>query len=475
MQKLLGDPNAFAYLALILWAPLSILVCKRLRPSLAVAVLLIGAVMFLPELVKFDLPLLPPFDKLSVANLWALIGCMFVCPDRLRAARPGRGIDVFILILMASSIGNTLSNEAPLVYGPTTLPGLTMYDGFALSVKDLLRFGIPFFLGRAIYRTPRDLLDFLKVLALGGLVYTMLCLVEIRLSPQLHNWVYGFHQHSFLQTMRFGGYRPTVFMAHGLAVAMFVLSALLAAVGLARVRESVIGLPASIVAPWLAFVFALCKSMGAFVYAIACVPLLLVANPKRAVQLGAVLAGLVVLYPVLRATDTFPTETLVLWAERVSEDRASSLEDRFEQETQLVERAQERIWFGWGAYGRNRVWDEKTGRDLSVTDGAWIIDLGSRGAIGFLAQYSLLVIPLFGAARGLSRLRVERDRRLVGTLALISALMAVDLLPNGLYSYLPYLMAGVLMGVVPGIARTHALLARRREQEHQELAAQLSA
>ena len=33
-----------------------------------------------------------------------------------------------------------------------------------------------------------------------------LCVIELRFSPQLHNWVYGYHQHDFVQTIRDGGY-----------------------------------------------------------------------------------------------------------------------------------------------------------------------------------------------------------------------------------------------------------------------------
>ena len=53
---------------------------------------------------------------------------------------------------------------------------------------------------------------------IGGLLYVPLCLFEIRMSPQLHKLVYGFHQHIFAQTFRFEGWRPTVFLQHGLAV-----------------------------------------------------------------------------------------------------------------------------------------------------------------------------------------------------------------------------------------------------------------
>ena len=63
----------------------------------------------------------------------------------------------------------------------------------------------------------------------AALIYAPLCLLELRLSPQLHRWVYGYHQHDFVQTMRDGGYRPMVFMEHGLMVSFWMAAAALTA------------------------------------------------------------------------------------------------------------------------------------------------------------------------------------------------------------------------------------------------------
>ena len=38
------------------------------------------------------------------------------------------------------------------------------------------------------------------------------------ISPQLHFMTYGFYQHEFTQVVRMGGYRPMVFLQHGIAV-----------------------------------------------------------------------------------------------------------------------------------------------------------------------------------------------------------------------------------------------------------------
>ncbi|MCK9912753.1 hypothetical protein MXD81_26600, partial [Microbacteriaceae bacterium K1510] len=80
---------------------------------------------------------------------------------------------------------------------------------------------------------------------------------------------------------------------------------------------------------------------------------------------AAALVLLALLYPSLRASDLFPTTQLYNMALSVSEDRAGSLKFRFDQEQQLLDHARERFLFGWGRFGRNRLYDESSGDDLS--------------------------------------------------------------------------------------------------------------
>ncbi len=462
VQPFAVTPNFVAYLALAAWLPVAISIYFFMRPTLATAVVLIFGALFLPERLQFDLPVLPPFDKFTFSCLAALIGCLIRCPERLRAGKYGRGLDWLMWIMCLGTIGTTLTNRERLIFGSVVLPDLTDYDSVALIVKDLLDLGLPYFLARAVFTRERDLRDFLRVLAIGGLIYSFLCLIEMRLSPQLHNWIYGFHQHSFIQSQRFGGYRPTVFLQHGLAVAMYMLGAGLAALALARCKVKLVALPAWPTAWFITLVFVLCKSMGAVVYSMFAVPVVAFMKPERSRRIALGLGVLLALYPAMRFSDTFPADELVELADRVSGDRASSLEDRFEMEDALMERARAKPWFGWGGYRRSRVWDEQTGKDLSVNDGDWMLQLGMRGVVGFVARYLMLLIPLWIASRRMSGIRRFTDRQLIGTLLMISALFDMDLLPNGLYTYLPYVFAGVLYGTSNGIHKAHQLALRRR-------------
>jgi O-antigen ligase len=195
-------------------------------------------------------------------------------------------------------------------------------------------------------------------------------------------------------------------------------------------------------------VLALCRSLASLVYGLVFAPVLLFLRPRLQLRL-AVAAGLLVLaYPVLRTADLFPTGALLVVANRVSEERAASLYSRFSHEEQLLEKARERLMLGWGPRGRHRIYDEHTGQDISLTDGFWIIQLGSFGLLGFGSFFALLLWPIFVTARNIRRVRIRSDGILFGTVALILTVRLVDLLPNAFVSSFAVFLAGGLHGAV---------------------------
>ena len=92
-------------------------------------------------------------------------------------------------------------------------------------------------------------------------------LFEVRMSPQLHYWIYGYHASEFAQAMREGGFRPMVFMGHGLPMAFFAMTTAVAAAALWRTQTSVYRLPPAGVTAYLSGVLVLCKTLGALIYA----------------------------------------------------------------------------------------------------------------------------------------------------------------------------------------------------------------
>src|SRR5262249_37385285 len=125
----------------------------------------------------------------------------------LRRAKPGRGADVFVLLSIVLGLGTLIQNSEPLTVSPRldALPGLTLKDMISIGIKDFLKIGVPFFLGRAVLQSARDARDLLAAYVIGGLIYSPLIAIEIRMSPQIHNWIYGYMPHYISTALRSDG------------------------------------------------------------------------------------------------------------------------------------------------------------------------------------------------------------------------------------------------------------------------------
>jgi hypothetical protein len=252
-----------------------------------------------------------------------------------------------------------------------------------------------------------------------------------------------------------------VFMGHGLAAAFFTMTAVVAAVTLWRVEVRVLRLPPAGITVYLSTILILCKSAGALVYGGVLAPLVRWAKPRLQLRVALIFVTLALSYPLLRTADLVPTASIVDVARSISIDRANSLKARFDQEEKLLERASQRPLFGWGRFGRSRIYDIY-GRDISVTDGRWISTLGQFGLFGFVAEFGLLALPVFRAASVLRLTVSASDRIILAALALILAVNIIDLLPNALLTPWTWLLAGALLGRVEAL---HAVIRQRERSE----------
>ncbi len=366
--------------ALFGWIPLILLLFLLLPPRRAVIVAFIGAWLFLP-MAGYSITGLPDFTKTTATSYGALLGVVLFDAARLIRFRPS-WIDlpmaVWFLVPLASSITN----------------GLGLYDGVSGVFGAVVLWGLPYFIGRLYFNNLEGLRELAVGVFIGGLIYIPLCLYEIRMSPQLHTLLYGFHQHSFAQTIRFGGWRPTVFMQHGLAVGMWMTAASLIGVWLwssgsaRRILQIPIGL---LVVPLLVTTI-LCKSLGALV--LLAVGVILVFGIRQ-FRLSAPLVVLLLmppLYMATRATGVWSGSQAVALAAMVSESHAGSLQMRLDSEDLLAKRAWQRPIFGWGSWGRNRVVSDQ-GYDQAMTDGLWIIYFGRHGLVGLSCFTLILLLP----------------------------------------------------------------------------------
>jgi hypothetical protein len=444
-----ATPNLFAIFAVVAWPLASICFYRAMPVTKATIWTILGAYMLLPVGTSFKLEMVPLLDKDSIPSLCALFGCLVTTRQRLRLSQNFGVTEILIATLLISPVITSLLNSDPIVVGSTVLPGVGIYDGLSALLTQFIVL-IPFFLGRQLFRNAGDLLDVLKALAIAGLLYSLPLLFEIRFSPQLHFWFYGYISSDFIQEMRQdGSFRPMVFMGHGLAACFFAMTTVVASAALWRLRIRIFQFSAGAITPYLGFVLILCKSGAALVYGIFLVPMVRLAKPSLQTRVALLLAILALCYPILRMAEIFPTDATAELATKFSEDRAQSLKFRFDQEEQLLGKAAERPFFGWGRFGRNRVLKEDyrgIGYDTSVTDGLWIITFGQFGLFGFLSEFGLLAFSVFRAAKAMKATRSVEESIPLGAVALIVAVNMIELLPNSTLRPLTWLIAGSLLG-----------------------------
>jgi len=430
-------PNNFAYIALLSWPVISLLFFYRHMPIVqATFWTIVGGFLFLPVKTAIDFPFIPPLDKESIPVIAALIGCRYIKKAKIKLL-PNNGIERWlVLLLLITPIFTTLNNQE-LFNG---IPGLTFHDAISAIINQYLLI-LPFVIGMQIIKTHEDQLALFKSLILSFLIYSVPILFEVRMSPQLHTWVYGFFPHDFVQQYRFGGYRSMVFLGHGLSVAMFVVVCLAAASIFLKEKIKVFGIPLWLTLGYVFFILVLSKTVGAFVLGTFLI-VSIIWLPTRAVRwLSLSLGCMFILYPILSISNLFPHETILQLARDFDETRGNSLESRFFHEGLLLEHARNKLWFGWGEWGRNRL-------SYSVTDGYWIIIFGKYGLVGFLSFFGLIFLSAIRAIKISKVLYEENEKSLLLNHAILVSVIMIDQLPNASLSAWLLLLSGALLGRV---------------------------
>ena len=426
-----------ALFVLLAWIPVVLMLFAVLRARSAVLWSFVVGWLFLP-MADNDLPGLPDFDKLAATSVAALLGVLVFDHRSLLRYRPSWAdlpLLAWCFVPMLTSIFNDL--------GP--------YDGLSASWGHVVRWGIPIFLGRIYFNDFASLREVAIAIVVGGVLYVPLCWIEIQLSPQLHTWIYGYFQHNFRQTMRYGGFRPVVFLQNGLAVAALMSVSATMTFWLWRCR-SIRGVrPSSL--GWLFLLLAVttvfCKSANGVVLMVlglvtyAAVQLI----PPRWVLIPLLLA--VPTYMVTRATGVLPAHVLVDLATPVDVERAGSLRARLEQEDLFSKHTWQRPLFGWGGWKRNFPTDEFTGEQLTRgVDSFWIIALSKNGIVGLmLATLTLLIGPAMFLIRCPQREWFSYEVGPATALTVCIILYVIDNLFNGLVNLVFFLPMGGLISI----------------------------
>jgi len=349
-------------------------------PRRAVIAAFIGGWLFLPQ-GGIPLPGFPDLDKISATATGAVLGVLFFDGARLARFRPS-WVDIPMVVWCAANLPASITN------------GLGAYDGFSGLLRDLFIWGMPYFLGRLYFTDLESLRELAIGFFLGGVVYIPFVAYELKMSPHLHQMVYGFHPSNFLMTIRFGGYRPMVFMQHGLMCAMWLVSASLIGIWLWHTGavRTLFNIP---MWAWVAVqttITLMCKSTGALFLLILGLGALFVNKTTRSAALLIFVMSLTPAYMLVRAEGWWDGQQLIEVAGLLNQERADSIAGRLENEDILIAKASEKPVWGWGGWGRWRVYDSR-GKDITVSDGFWVIARGEKGMVGLVSLTAIALVP----------------------------------------------------------------------------------
>ena len=419
------------------WIPVTVLSFFLFKPHQAVLFSVIGGWLFLPMAV-YDLQGLPAYSKVTAISVGLVLGGR-ISGQRQVVTFTWKLYDLPVIIYCISSIAISLSNH------------LGFYDGLAGFLSRAIWLGIPYLAGRVYFNSSDKLRDLCKGIILGGLLYVPFCLYEMRMSPQLHNMIYGYFQHSFIQHARYGGWRPIVFMQHGIMVAFWMAVASVVAFWSWRSGEikNLKGVPMSFCVVVLSVTTIFCKSAnGWFALIVGCVCYIF----SRILKIQNILLIfflIIFLYIGLRSINIVSSEELITLASFVFDpERVSSLGMRLSQEDLFSLKAWERPLFGWGGHDRGLPVDLATGQIIvSVVDSLWLITFSSSGLVGLFSLYfSLLIGPFLLFKSGM--LAKVKDSSFTMTpatvLSLILILFTIDSLLNAMVNPLYFMITGGL-------------------------------
>jgi len=459
--------NALAIIVLALWIPITFFLFSRYRPALAGALAVVGGALLLPEHVSFNLPILPDLNKVTIPVFTTIAATAIFARRKLSDTKAFEGIDAIFFVIPLGDIGMWLTNGDTLVTSAskTVRMGLGAYDFFGQVVIDVMVIYGTYFAGRMLFTRMSDVIAFVRVMFGFGLLYACLALIEFRFSPQLHTWTYGFMQSDFMHAARAGGYRPMGFVQHGLVFARVMAIGLLS--GLLLWRLNLLGRRGMIALAIATLIFTFCKSLGALILFVAMAPLVVLAQAQMHRRVLFALAMIVAIYPIARGLDYVPVDEMLDMAASIEQQRADSMRTRFDNEAELLERARERLWFGWGGFGRSLLYDD-WGKVNSIVDGEWIGVIGYRGIVGYLGHYGLFLLPIFLAVRRLKALQSTEHAIVLGGFALITTLLAIDTIPNATSNLPHFFWSGALAGAAQGFVREDQRLRRDRLRERKE-------
>jgi hypothetical protein len=430
-------------IAMFGWIGVVVFLFARFPARRAALIGFLGGLMLLP-VATFPIAGFPDYTKTNAIAVGVLLGVVAVDFRGIRALRPAWS-DVPIVLFCTSPFFSAIHG------------GLGAHEGLSVVFNQAVTWGIPYLVGTLYFRSLAGLRDLAVGLFLGGLIYVPLCLIEIVLSPKLHLWIYGFAMTHFRpDEMRFGGWRPSVFMNAGLMVAVWMASA--SVLGTWLYASGALRPMARIRWAWLLTLLVLTtlalKSVNGWLLLFLGISLLAAsAQWRSAVPVYATIV-LELIYVLVSATGIWSREqVLPAVAAIVNQDRSRSLQFRFRNEEVIFGNAREHPWLGWGRSAaafadRQHVifpLDPGPRGKYAIVDSLWAAVFATFGAIGLAGLFGCLLLPVVLFLRRFPASEWKKAALAPAAgLAVVLLLYSIDNLANGFINPVFMLAAGGL-------------------------------
>jgi hypothetical protein len=384
---------------------------------------------------------LSEYSKTSITPLSVLFAALIFDTNRVLALRP-KIWDIPWLVFIISPFFSSMHN------------GLGPYDGANAVLTQFYFWGGGYLIGRIYFTDLEGLRELAFGFILGGLIYVPFCAFEAKMSPQLHLKLYGFAQTAFAQTRRLGGFRPLVFLQHGIALGVWMISSAMTAwwlwlCGTFTRRWKFSG------GFWVLVLLAtvvICRALEAAALMLAGMAVLIAVKYFRSIFRLAAIFILVAVPPVytyVRYKEIWTGEAMVEWSAKINVERARSLDFRLKNEELLLDRGRESPTYGWGGWNRFQAKDAY-GRNISVPDQEWIIAFGKNGLYGLISLQVTLLLPLLVLWKRVPiRYWSHPGTAPAAVLAVIVALHMWDCLLNAMVNPMFMMACGAITGMIP--------------------------
>ncbi len=430
--------NALVPIVMFGWIPVVLYIFLRYPAQRAIVISFIFSWLFLP-VAEIKFPGIPDYSKMTATSYGVLLATAIYDSDRFSSFKAS-WIDIPILCwCVISPIMSSTTND------------LGLYDGIAGTLLQTVTWGIPYFLGRIYLNNLAGLRQLAIGIFIGGLVYIPFIWYENRTFSSLHTAVYGMGTgRDLAQSFRLGGYRAQVFMEHGLMLGVWMMSACIMGIVLWRmgIIKRIWNQPIGLWMAILLITFISSRSTGAYnLFLLGTLALFIAWRFRNAIPIWVITIG-ICFYLFLGVTGNFPNKQIIATISQIfPQDRVESLQFRFDNEEILGLKARQRIVFGWGGFGRNRVFNEM-GEDVSVTDSLWIIAFGVYGVFGLISLTASILLPVLAfCIRYPARMWSNPNVAPAAALAVCICLYMLDCVLNAMVNPIFMLAAGGLAGI----------------------------